>query len=690
MVSTSSGFTTQEGTTEPSNTQTERRTSKRKRSPTMDSKNGINNNDDNEDDPSYEPSKKTRPDTRGKASPTSKGNDIKKLEAEIRKWKNKSKDQQKQLVKVTTESILNARRGSKEIWDLTKIETEFKNVNRDIKNWIKKYGITRQISSLPDAKKKEFLSECRDVSAIYFSVFAENDFSAIETLSKGAYMLLEGFLFAWTCSYLIQRRFIFLDEALKDHNARPKHELLQVGNYEEKFDSFAAELGKVSPYQNQKWMTSTLQALKPIMIPDYSSKETQSGWANEKRGNGFLKKYDTGLSSLVTDFLKSPARYVLSCPQGDRKTQQREELRRIFRKFRELAYHMWCQPSHVSYEYRTNLAQFDPDTMELDFRATMGRPDNAADRLRGDRVLININPAIVGVVVDPDSNEHTRTTYLKHKVWTVHCQSFSHPQKAAKEENATPADDPIPEQGLEKDDSTNDGQDDSAALERKDHRFAQVEAMSCENDDIVAPEQWLESNPAGRQIVNPTAIYYPKVHGTAQHQMVEPFLRDQQANYPPTHSEQNITFFEYQSRNSRQQYYTPASASWNDFPYQLSRPVLQSVQDPGPSMNDRQYSVSPVTRLLAVTNDAMQDYNTTATYNTNDRGNPNTIPRSAPTYDATGYYTAEDRPRYDNASDDAMVLLPTSHPLGSQWQVDETSTEEELDDDRPTEEIEWK
>jgi hypothetical protein len=224
-------------------------TSQTKYQPTVDSddEDDDDDQDDNDESP-YEdeqtapPPKKQR--SRTKRSTPMTQNKAKKLEAEIRRLKSLVTEQKKQLADVTTESILNARKGSKEIWDLTKITTEFKGLSKDVKNWTKKYSISKPISSLTDIEKERFLSECLDVSGTYFNVFSEADFPTIQILPKGAPLLLEGFIFAWATSYLIERRFFFLDDALKDHEEKPHNAHLQVKSYEEKFESFARELEK--------------------------------------------------------------------------------------------------------------------------------------------------------------------------------------------------------------------------------------------------------------------------------------------------------------------------------------------------------------------------------------------------------------------------------------------------------------
>jgi hypothetical protein len=230
-----------------------------------------------------------------------------------------------------------------------------------------------------------------------------------------------------------------------------------------------------------------LQAVKPIFIPELSTEESRTHWTEEKRENLFLKKYETGISSLVSVFLnRGPVQYILSSPQPQKnRHEQREKLKKIFRKFRELAYHMWCQPSDVSCQYTPTSARFKPETMELDNWAVFGRTETEAERLRGDRIMINMVPAIVGVTIDPDG-KRMETTYLKHKVWTVDCQMFTQWQKALKDASA-PAEEksnvdvPVlehPEQGAQKSDCSNDGQNGSATLEDKDAFANQLFAMS--------------------------------------------------------------------------------------------------------------------------------------------------------------------------------------------------------------------
>lgn len=182
-----------------------------------------------------------------------------------------------------------------------------------------------------------------------------------------------------------------------------------------------------------------LQSLKPIIIPDFPSNETQRRREEERRSNEFFKKYETEISALAGVFLRSPPVKVLLSPTTPKRKDQHKELKRIFCKFRELAYHMWCQPSTVKVGYYNKnqdgslgLIGFDPSTMELDASATNSRQDEP-ERLIGDRVLINLSPAIIGCMVDSDNETLSEITYTKQKVWTAGCQTVRRWQISLKE-----------------------------------------------------------------------------------------------------------------------------------------------------------------------------------------------------------------------------------------------------------------
>lgn len=151
------------------------------------------------------------------------------------------KDLEGKLKAVTKESVLNARRGAKGAWDHGKIETEFKNVKRDVKNWVKKYGTTKKLSTFSDTFKKDILSAC--TADQYQNVFSEDNFGIIQELPKGAQLLLEGFLYAQSNYNLIIRPFLFIDAVLQEHS-HPSSAITAFGNYEKLFEEFADSLGE--------------------------------------------------------------------------------------------------------------------------------------------------------------------------------------------------------------------------------------------------------------------------------------------------------------------------------------------------------------------------------------------------------------------------------------------------------------
>jgi hypothetical protein len=163
------------------------------------------------------------------------------LQERLKRLESEKKILEGSLKSVTRESVLNARRGAKGVWDQAKIETEFKNLKRDVKNWVKKYGTTKKLSTFSDGVKRDVLSAC--ASDCYQKVFAEEDFDLIQELPKGAQLLLEGFLYAYSIYYLIARPFLFVDAVLQEHS-RPNSAILSFGNYETVFEEFAHSLAE--------------------------------------------------------------------------------------------------------------------------------------------------------------------------------------------------------------------------------------------------------------------------------------------------------------------------------------------------------------------------------------------------------------------------------------------------------------
>lgn len=161
------------------------------------------------------------------------------LQERLKESEKKNKDLESKLKKVTTESVLNARSGTKGVWDQAKIEAEFKTVKRDVKSWVKKYGTTQMISTFSNGAKKDIASACNTEQ--YRGVFSVDDFADIQELPKGAQLLLEGFLYGQSVYNLIDRPFLFVDAVLQEHS-HPNKALSAVGNYEQLFDDFAESL----------------------------------------------------------------------------------------------------------------------------------------------------------------------------------------------------------------------------------------------------------------------------------------------------------------------------------------------------------------------------------------------------------------------------------------------------------------
>ncbi|KAE8548763.1 hypothetical protein TMatcc_010385 [Talaromyces marneffei ATCC 18224] len=241
---------------------------------------------------------------------------------------------------VTKESVLNARKGTKGVWDKAKMQTEFINLKRDIKNWVKRYGTTTKISAFPDAHKKDILSACEIDQ--YREVFSKGDFDAIQELSKGAHLLLEGFLYAQAVHVLVSRPFVFIDAMFQEHS-RPNNTILGYGNNEHLFAEFAEGLTQCNdfPDQRERWTASMLQSLKRMIIPEPLD-GIVSHLKDEKSVDSY-RIYELGIAQLGKQFvsLEKPARYLLNdCLDRKQCDQRRESLKIIYRKFREVAYHM--------------------------------------------------------------------------------------------------------------------------------------------------------------------------------------------------------------------------------------------------------------------------------------------------------------------------------------------------------------
>lgn len=203
--------------------------------------------DSNSQETSAEPESSSPVQTKGQkkprksASANSQASWKRDLQERIKDLETQKKELERKLKRVTTESVLNARRGAKATWDQAKIQMEFIILKRDIKSWVKKYGTTRKISAFSEGVKNEILSACD--SDCYREVYSEDNFAIIQELPKGAQLLLEGFLYAHSVYHLIARPFLFIDAVLQEHS-RPNTALLSFGNYESMFDEFAQNLAE--------------------------------------------------------------------------------------------------------------------------------------------------------------------------------------------------------------------------------------------------------------------------------------------------------------------------------------------------------------------------------------------------------------------------------------------------------------
>lgn len=191
---------------------------------------------------------KARKKARNSVSGNSNASQKKDLQDRNKKKEDKKQTLQSKLTKleaslknVTKQSVLNARKGAKGVWDQGKIDTEFKILKRDIKNWVKKYGTAKKISTFSAGDKNDILSACD--SDQYWEVFSKDDFDTIQELPKGAQLLLEGFLYAHSIYHLINRPFLFVDAVLQVHS-HPNSGILAFGDFESVFEEFADRLAE--------------------------------------------------------------------------------------------------------------------------------------------------------------------------------------------------------------------------------------------------------------------------------------------------------------------------------------------------------------------------------------------------------------------------------------------------------------
>lgn len=181
-----------------------------------------------------------------------------------------------------------------------------------------------------------------------------------------------------------------------------------------------------------------LQPLKRLIIPDPPD-DVASHMRNEKLFNDAYRIYELGISQLASKFLhySKPVKHLLKDIEKKEDKPRNDGLKKIYRKFRELAYHMWCQPSKVT--YRHDLQPFNPDYMELHTVATRGRQGVNLEDFRDSKVLIRLCPLIRGCTIIPTNGIQT-ITYLRQSVWTVDCQTFSQWKASQSESSNEPSD----------------------------------------------------------------------------------------------------------------------------------------------------------------------------------------------------------------------------------------------------------
>lgn len=180
-----------------------------------------------------------------------------------------------------------------------------------------------------------------------------------------------------------------------------------------------------------------LQSLKRLIIPDPSD-GIASHMKDEKLSSDPYRIYELGISQVASEFLRysKPVKHLLREIEKKEIQPRHDDLKKIYRKIRELAYHTWCQPSRVYYYHEQH--PFNPDYMEIDPAAIHGRQDMDLKKIKGSKVLIRLCPLIWGVMIHP-INGMQRVVYLKQKVWSVDCQTFSQWKTSQSESPSEPS-----------------------------------------------------------------------------------------------------------------------------------------------------------------------------------------------------------------------------------------------------------
>ncbi|KAI7971526.1 hypothetical protein EIK77_001402 [Talaromyces pinophilus] len=227
-----------------------------------------------------------------------------------------------------------------------------------------------------------------------------------------------------------------------------------------------------------------LQSLKRLIIPDPSDDIASQREADKKAMNSF-RIYELGIAQLANEFTlhKKAVKHLLDDRALKKDCEvRRDELKIIYRKFRELAYHMWCQPFTINYYYGMDL--FDPEVMELDPTAAQARQDMGMDMMKGSKVLVRICPRIRGEIVDPVNKKRKAVDFLRQKVWTIDCQTYAQ-WKASQKESTSEG---HPSQTTSESVTHNDGLDvtENTLIDDRSASEAQIQESKKDADDTTA------------------------------------------------------------------------------------------------------------------------------------------------------------------------------------------------------------
>ncbi|KAH8694056.1 hypothetical protein BGW36DRAFT_454592 [Talaromyces proteolyticus] len=434
---------------------------------------GYSNPDGSGND-EYSPKKPRQTNTRSRKTQTKQA--VKKTDSKDAIWKELQKTQKK-LDEVVVESIQNARKGGRGLWDDTRINTAMENIVKETRTWVDRWVMKKNVPDLINPDEKNIMSyNDQETRNLYKATFFNSDLPKIKTLSKGGELLLEAILLNFICQQFLGRQFAFLDTVVKEQGM--KKNPLYADYYERAFYDLALSIKKVDPFQSQKLVAGILMSASSVTFPKLDEEGTNNEQKEQLKNDKFLQNFETALKDLAKYFLEHPSKPLLELIADSKREKRKGELVRIFRHARELGFFMWSQPATVKIEWYGSSA-FDPAIMELHNLASRGRDKaDEEESLRGDRILININPTVTGISIDPeDQKREVQKTWLKARVWTnrsITLTDLRKLEKAGSNQNTDPAKVDV------------SGSKDMSTEEKKES-VSELEATSLRKVEVVMP-----------------------------------------------------------------------------------------------------------------------------------------------------------------------------------------------------------